>query len=184
MSRSGKDTMTTDLMTVYRASAAFVAAYHAFQAESREHKRAIKAYCDEHPERPVMCSRSTLDHEITVRGFKDTAPGSPVPDGLSRKVGREYLIPVRGPRGQFWRDEIAKLGKFPSVSKLFGQHGFDTIVIGPDRMFGVGVEDCGEHGVFVKVGHPFKHPSEHLTQVPLSEYYLAHEAKQAAEVSG
>jgi len=176
-------TTTTREPNIYRASDQFVAAYQAFQERHREHMAKIKDYCDTHPEHPAAVTRNNLDHRLVVRGFTDVTPGAPVPDGLSRKQGREYLIPVRGPRGQRWRDEIAALGSFPSVAKLFNDHGFDTFVAGAGGLYTAGVEDLGEQGVFVKIGEPFPRPSEHLTLVPLSEFYRAREAHQAAAVA-
>jgi hypothetical protein len=166
--------------TIYRASGQFVTAYRAFQDQYRAFAATIKAYNDANPEHPAALTRGNLSLNVSVRGFKDTNPRSPVPDGLSRKQGRDYLIPVRGPRGQKWRDEIAAISTPPSVEALYNAHGFDTFVIGHGGMYTAGVEDCGEHGVFVKIGEPFPRPSEHLALVPLSEYYRAREASEDA----
>lgn len=170
-------------LNVYRASEQFVTAYRKFQDQHRAHMSTIISYCEAHPGHPISLVRSNLTHQISIGGFKDVTPAVPPPDGLSRKRGRGYLIPARGPRGQRWRDEIKALGNFPSVEDLFTAHGFDVFVLGDAGMFTAAVEDCGANRIFVKIGVPFPRPSEHLTPVPLSECYLAREALTSARAA-
>jgi hypothetical protein len=167
--------------TAYLASVELSTAYwdyceqlDAAHAATREHNR-------QNPDTPLWVGKAGIDHRVGVFGVEDIHPDQDPPAGLSRSRNRPYLIPKRGPSGQPWRDLIARFNAYPDLNRdVLKPHGVEAIRFGDLQMYGVGVTDCGEHGVFITTTLPFETPSEHLTHVPLSQYYAAKEARDAA----
>lgn len=168
----------------YRVSTSFARAYRAFVAVERTARQAIIDYNEQHPGRELVVQKDRVDHEITIVGFADPDRKQPPPDGLSRSAKRDYLIPQRGPSGEPWRKVIADLSAFPELGEtVFRPHRVSPYFIDSDAglIRTAGIYDYGEHGVFLRIGAPYPKMSEHLTPVPLSEFYAAKEAHEADE---
>ncbi|WP_191304365.1 hypothetical protein [Lentzea cavernae] len=167
--------------TAYRASEQLAAAYRKYlEACQAQHDKA-NTYNAAHPELPLCIVQSRYDHTITVCGFVDDGEQD-VPPGLSRKHGRGYFIPRRGIAGDQWRKVIAEYDAYPSLpDTVLRAHGVQVCLRVGFNMHVAGVYDFGEPGVFVRIGAPYPEPGEHLTEVPLSEFYAAKEQHAAAK---
>jgi hypothetical protein len=166
---------------VYRASDDFVAAYRAFRKRYAEVHLALCDYNVANPAHPLVALRHH-DQSISVCGIEDVHPDQDPPEGLSRSQRRRYLLPRRGEIGAGWRALIKDHDRYPNVEKeVFEPLGVSSYLLDLEaqRSWMAGVYDYGEHGVFVRISVPYAEPLEHLTKVPLSEFYLAREAHTA-----
>lgn len=167
----------------YLVSESFADAYRAFVAAESTARQAIVAYNEQHPGRELVLQQDRIDHEITVVGVANPDTQVPTPDGLSRSVKRTYLIPKRGLAGEPWRRVIAEHSAFPRLGDtVFRPHGVPLYFIDTDAglILTAGLYDFGGAGLFLLIGAPYPTQSEHLTVVPLSEFYAAKESREAA----
>jgi hypothetical protein len=171
----------------YRASDEFAAAYRAYHARYLAARAAALAYDRANPDHPLHVRKSNLDQRIDVYGFGDVHTDREPPEGLSRRRGRDYLVPKRGRPGDRWRAIIAEYGKqFPDpVRDVFTPHQVPPYIhdLERGRAHTPGIYDFGERGVYVLIGREFDDAGPHLARAPLSEYYAAKEFHELAAVS-
>lgn len=166
----------------YRASGQLTSSYRAFMERYHVARISVRDYNDAHPDHPLWVWKSSIDHDILVRGFADVRPDREPPAGLSRKQGRGYLIPARGAAGAAWRKLLVDYSRFPNAEvDVFKANGVPMQVFDALRIHVAGLFDFGEHGVFLRIGVAYDKPVDHLTPVPLSEFYAAKEAHEAAQ---
>lgn len=154
----------------YLASEQFAAAIRECQEKIRRFDQDVVRPWDEaHPSTRSLWRRS-LGLDQVFAGFSD--PGGDVPDGLSRNQQRAELIPKRGRSGDPWRDAVTRFEQRPRVVPVFTAHGVDPWISVLPRVYIAGIADTPS-GVFLTWGAPHLSLGEHLTPVPLSEYYVA-----------
>ncbi|MFJ5984260.1 hypothetical protein [Lentzea sp. NPDC092896] len=167
--------------TAYRASDELAAAYRQYLVDCHAQHEKANAYNRANPELPLYIWQSRYDHGITVCGFVDK-PSQAVPPGLSRKQDRPYFIPRRGITGDGWRKVIAEYDRYPSLQEMvLRPHGLAVCLRVDFNLHVAGIFDFGEPGVFVRIGTPYPEPGNHLTVVPLSEFYRAKESFEGAK---
>lgn len=181
--------MSTMERFAYRASEQFDAALRARLGEQFEFDQAVVgAFHDKHPGvRPVWRAGSPLcvaDREV-IGGFEDAHPDEDPPAGLQRSAKRRELAPVLGAAGDYWRQAVAEFNRRPSMRNVFRDHLVDVFVAYDDGRLhrlctpGVHVEVDRPAGVWLLYPGAEPSPTEHLSAVPLSEFYAAIEAFEA-----
>lgn len=167
----------------YRVSEHLSASYRAFMERYHAARIGVRDYNEAHPDHPLWVWKSGIDHDILVRGFADVHPDRKPPAGLSRKQGRDYLIPVRGAAGAAWRKLLVDYNLFPNAEvDVFKANGVPMQMFDALRVHVAGIFDFGERGVFLRIGVAYDKPVEHLTRVALFEFYAAQEAHEAVTV--
>lgn len=162
----------------YRASVEFAAALRAVEGEIARFRRDVVATWDaEHPETPSLWVQRAVSVDRDCVGFKDS--GGEVPAGLSRAKTRIELLPARGKAGDPWREAMGTLNNGPKASPIFRQFAIDPGILRVDhgRYYTPGILVTPDE-VFLTWGVPREELSEHLTEVPLSEYYAALERSE------
>ena len=163
----------------YRASDELTAALNEYDKTCRAFQRdVVDPWEASHPEVNSLWVIRYVDTILV--GFSD--PGDDVPDGLSRARDREELLPRRGAAGKPWRDSMRLLEKRPRLSAVFARFGIEITVSRVDhsRFYTPGLA-ATPLGTFIFWGVEHPDPGEHLTLVPLSVYYTAREALEAAK---
>lgn len=175
----------------YRASDELAAAL-------REHDAADKVFCTrveqwdaEHPDHGSRWARSPFSADQHFVGFYDGT--SEVPTGLSRAKSRKTLLPKRGDEGKSWRAVQRWMSQRPEVERVLHAHKVPSgteypsnrdgsFFTAPTRWFD-GEDDgvlvycdrdlaTARHGRGANIG-------EHLTPMPLSEFYAIKERLDA-----
>lgn len=125
--------------------------------------------------------RRTIGVDMECLGFSDLHPDRPPPAGLSRRKGREELIPARGVAGQPWRDDLTKLRTRPRLSTVFAEFGVQIEIPRTEhhRFYVPGVLVTTD-AAYIFWGCDYPNSNAHLTPVKLSEFYAAREAHDAA----
>jgi hypothetical protein len=153
-------------------------------AEIQEIKAAWRAYMGpggpvaeyqrNHPGNDLYAS---IGLETTFEGFANGA--ATVPEGLSYRRGRDYLLPMRGVAGKPWRDVLDRFNRgVPNISEFLSDRKIPSYVLDADRsmLCHLSIQDYGDHGVFLTIGTALRLSNDRLALVPLSEFYAAKEA--------
>lgn len=177
----------------YRASDELAAAL-------REHAAADDAFCREHvepfdrdnPGHELLWARRAMTMDKRAVGFCDGEDD--VPSGLSRASTREELRPKKTEAGQAWQDVLERMADRPKASRVLHEFGVPEAARGGGAPSGgtyvsaTQWADTGETGVIVFNGgdlaeRPFGRDAggltEHLTPIPLSEFYAIKERLDA-----
>lgn len=174
--------MTGDVHA-YRASDEFAAAIRGRIEDMRRFGREIiKPWDEEHPEARALWRRDAFGLDRKCVGFH--CPDGEIPEGLSRNKERRELIPKRGGTGSSWRSALSRLDQFPKMDPVFRRYGVE-VMVWPEEgnvIYRPGIEDTPA-GVFLSWAAPHPAPGEHLTEVPLSEYYAAIEKRDREKAS-
>lgn len=125
--------------------------------------------------------RRTIGVDLECLGFSDPQPNEPPPNGLSRRKGREELIPARGAAGQPWRDDLALLRTRPRLSAVFTEFEVQVEIphVERHRFYVPGVLVTAD-AAYIFWGCDYPNGNAHLTPVKLSEFYAAQEAHNTA----
>lgn len=163
----------------YRANPDLAAALRA-EAEARREfwDLVVTPYVEGSPNNPPVWRRPG---EPVCVGFADDRRDDPPPEGLSRAKTRTYLIPLRGQRGQEWRDRIAAFNKTPRPEKVLRRFGVPTEVWGTSRIYFSSWMDLGGPNVAVFFGTELTPVPAALEPMKRSEFYALHEAAMERE---
>ena len=166
----------------YRASDQLAAALRQRREELSAWSAQVVAWDAEHPDTPMLWSRSAFGGDKRLCGFADKRPDQPPPAGLSRAQSRVELIPARGRKGDPWREVVATFDTSPSIDEVFRDHDVQPYLIVHEhgRCYTPGIWEDGDTWWITCTVPLFdggEHP--HLTPAPLSEYYAAKEAADA-----
>lgn len=169
----------------YRVSDALAAALHQHDQVCKDFYRDVLGPWEKAAGEINSLWRRTIGVDMECLGFSDPRPDKPPPDGLSRRKGREELIPARGAAGQPWRDDLALLRTRPRLSAVLKEFGVQIEIFRPDlhRFYvpGMLITDTASY-IFWAVEYP--NDNAHLTLVKLSEFYAAQEAHNTATMRG
>ena len=164
----------------YRASEALSKALAAYSQACQDFYRDVLGPWEEAHAPMHSMWQHTVYGDLRCVGFSDVDPTSDPPKGLFRSRNRDGLVPTnRGKAGDPWRAEMGVLNKRPVISAVLEAHGVTPYILDVDhsRVTRVGViVTPNGHLLSWGVEHP---PCEHLTPIPLSEYYAAREALPA-----
>lgn len=164
----------------YRASAALTAALAAHNQACKDFYRDVLGPWEDAHAPMNSIWRDTMNGDSECIGFSDPGPDQDPPRGLLRNRNRGYLVPTnRGKVGDPWLTEMVKLNRRPKVSTVLTEHGVNPSMLDVDhsRMSIVGlIAVPGSYLLTWSLEHP---ECEHLTRIPLSEYYAAREALDA-----
>jgi hypothetical protein len=178
--------MSPDLYA-WRASDEFAAAIRKFKDAKRTAvaSEAIRGFNEAHPSNKLAWTgRGAFSMDLDLRGFMDDGE---LPEGLSRAQSRRWLLPVRGKKGDYWRDAVkAAKRAMPSLDAVFVEHKVATFTMSSDMAYGVGVFDDGKNVYLhckgdIRTERPFLDSSPHIAPVTLSEYYQARELHELKE---
>lgn len=170
--------MSEDEKFHYRVSEEFAALYRDFWTRFTEAHTRTAEYNKANPDHPLYVVRS-YDHSVNVLGFEDTHPRRTPPVGLSRAIGRKWLISSRGAKGDPWREVIREHSNYPNAQRdVFGPLKVESHLLNLDlgRVFSAGVYDCGDLGMFIRIGGRYDDLNAHVTHVPPSIFHTAYEA--------
>jgi hypothetical protein len=164
----------------YRASEALSAAQHAYHQARKDFQRDVLGPWEDAHAPVHSIWQHTVFGDLECVGFFDADPASDPPKGLFRSRNRDELVPTnRGKTGDPWRTEMVTLNKRPKISTVLEAHGVMPAILDVDhsRWSRAGVLTVPD-GHLLSWG--IEHPAcEHLTRIPLSEYYAAREALPA-----
>lgn len=175
----------------YRASDELAAALRAFRETEREFGEQITAWDTAHPGHELLWVADSFSAGKRAVGFTDGQ--DEVPSGLSRAKTRTELRPKKTKAGKPWQDTLDWANKRPSVEPVYSRFGIPAATDGGARggnslsryIMSTQWGDAGDDGVLVYTRGDLRHPffgsdkpaeiSEHLTPIPLSEFYAIKE---------
>lgn len=173
-------------MTAYRCSPEFSAAIAARRAEQETHTNEVwRPWNAAHRAQGVRAGFDRrLGVDLELVGFLQNDPRAKIP-GLSMSLRRGYARPARGKVGDRWREEMAVLDTRPSLTEVFAVHGVPDFVMSGASLCSVGFEIAIEGTVYLACEVDLFGGAEDipaaLKRIPLSEFYAAREAREAAE---
>lgn len=184
----------------YRASDEFATALRAKSVdENRFRDEVIIPWDEAHPDTKTLWSRSPFSTRRDCIGFTDPGGEKP-PAGLSRRRGRKQLIPLKSKAGEPWREHKDRVNAGPSVADAFREFEVPDHVLGPGRLYTVGLLPDGDgpsDPVYITSGYPLEGREDdessfrsrtpltpHLTPIPLSEFYAVKERLDAERDAG
>jgi len=168
----------------YRCSQEFSTAISDCRAAQERHTREVwKPWNAAHAKLGVRAGFDRrIGVDLTLVGFLQNDPQAKIP-GLSMSLRRGYAIPSRGKVGNRWRTEMATLAARPALGDVFEKFMVPTHVMSGAHLYSVGYEIAIEGTVYLICDVDLFAGGEvppALRRIPLSEFYAASEAREAA----
>lgn len=163
----------------WRSSDAFAAALRAYRQVRQEFiDTVVSVFNEQEPKHEAKWLQSPASLDPKCVGFADGTPD--VPEGLSRAQNRDYLIPVRGSKGDRWRTVLDRMKQYPSMDHVFKAHGVHTMVFSEHTLHTPGMFDDGTHFYLICKGDIAIAETKHLVPIKMSEFYAAKEAWESS----
>jgi hypothetical protein len=136
----------------YRCSPEMSEAVYARALEQQEFRaRVWDSWMREHPGIMISYRRQAVSTDLEVMGFQ-TLGAQDKTTGLSWSHKRGYAAPVRGPRGEPWRQALARLREYPSMDEAFADFGVPTGTSVEDATYAVALEFSPERILYLECG--------------------------------
>ncbi len=164
----------------YIAAVELATVWRRFQADNVAFWEAARAWEAAHPDSPkLFISHNSYGFGFILRGF--VKPEGEIPSGLRRH--KSLLSPYKGKRGEKWAELLKTAPTPPSIDRTMHDFGIrdQDIPSGRDGTFYMVWPTLTDLDGTVYVTTAAEHPEcEYLKPIPLSQYYAAREAAEAA----
>lgn len=175
--------MSTPERYAWRTSAAFGDAINELREAERKYVAGVIApWNAEHdPIKVGLSSRDIATLDRRVIGFFPM-PDKSVPKGLSASKKRDYLLPMRGPSGEEYRNILKELNRIPSMDAVFERFNAPVFTMGNGFLSRVGIT-YADGAVYLSCKSDILGGKQHseLTLVKLSVFYAAQELQEEIE---